>query len=169
MAFHDARRKVRPHDEAESGELNIVPYLDILMNLVIFMLLSMAGLATFGMVNVSAAHTGPPSEIGREPPGLVLTVAVARTGFFVATSGVVLESDLAAAGPTIPRTPDGRYDFAALRAKLEEVKAAFPREQKVIVSAERDTDYAALVSTLDATRETADRRLLFPDVTLAQF
>ena len=45
MAFYFSRRKLKPREEEEMGELNIVPYLDILMNLIIFMLLSMTGLA----------------------------------------------------------------------------------------------------------------------------
>src|SRR4051812_32533215 len=105
MAFHSSRRK---HEEEEpQGELNIVPYLDILMNLIIFMLLSMAGLATFGMLNVSARSDRDPHGSGEQKPSLTLTVAVAKTGFFVATgepSPVV----------TIPLSARGAYDYDAL-------------------------------------------------------
>ena len=34
-----SKRRFRPKEEEVKGELNIVPYLDILMNLIIFMLL----------------------------------------------------------------------------------------------------------------------------------
>mgnify|MGYP001594626533 CR=1 FL=1 len=142
------------------GELNIVPYLDILMNLIIFMLLSMAGLATYGMVNINAPHTAPPGE-GRETQALTLTVTLERSGFVVAASGGVL--------PLIPRRVDGHYDFEALTAKLRELKATFPHETKVIIAAEADTAYDALISTVDAAREAPDRTVLFPDVTLAHF
>ena len=59
MAFHYSKRKLKANEEGHAGELNIVPYLDILMNLIIFMLLSMTGLAAFGILNVSAPNYGP--------------------------------------------------------------------------------------------------------------
>lgn len=177
MAFYFSRRKIKPREEEEGGELNIVPYLDILMNLIIFMLLSMAGLATFGMLNVNAPNYGAGAGAGgdNDKPALTLTVAVAKSGFFIAATGGVLPGQTepsAAPGegaPTIPRKADGSYDYDALTAKMMEIKTTFPTESKVIIAAEADTDYDSLVSTMDATRETADRKLLFPDVTLASF
>ena len=156
MTFHFSRHRLARADDAQTGELNVVPYLDILMNLIIFMLLSMAGLATWGMVNINA----PPTSSRAQPAaGFVLTVAIAKTGFFVSGAGTA----------TIPRRADGTYGFDALTAKLQEVKAAFPQEEKLIIAADADISYDALVSTLDATRQTRDRKRLFPDVTLAQF
>ena len=177
MAFHFSRRKIKPREEEEGGELNIVPYLDILMNLIIFMLLSMAGLATFGMLNVNAPNYGPGAGGGNEndKPALTLTVAVAKCGFFIAATGGVLPGQAEPSGPlgegacTIPRKADGSYDYDALTAKMMEIKTTFPSESKVIIAAEAETDYDSLVSTMDATRETPDRKLLFPDVTLASF
>ncbi|PZR10167.1 MAG: biopolymer transporter ExbD [Archangium gephyra] len=178
MAFYFSRRKIKPKEEEEGGELNIVPYLDILMNLIIFMLLSMAGLATFGMLNVNAPNYGGPSAGGaseNDKPALTLTVAVAKKGFYIAATGGVLPGQAEGSGapgegaPTIPKKADGSYNYDALTAKMMEIKANFPQESKVIVAAEADTDYDSLVQTLDATRETKDRKLLFPDVTLASF
>ncbi|HXX29662.1 MAG TPA: biopolymer transporter ExbD, partial [Myxococcaceae bacterium] len=61
MAFFYSRRKLKIREDTELGELNIVPYLDILMNLIMFMLLSITGLAAFGILNVSAPNYGGPS------------------------------------------------------------------------------------------------------------
>ena len=176
MAFHFSRRKIKPKEEEEGGELNIVPYLDSLMNLIIFMLRSMAGLATFGMLNVNAPNYGAGAGGGdTDKPALTLTVAVAKCGFYIAATGGVLPGQTepsAAPGEgacTIPRKPDGTYNYDALTAKMMEIKTTFPTESKVIIAAEADTDYDSLVSTMDATRETPDRKLLFPDVTLASF
>src|SRR5690606_14795019 len=58
MAVHLSRRKLKPREPEEMGELNLVPYLDILMNLSIFMLMSITGLAAFGVLNVSAPAYG---------------------------------------------------------------------------------------------------------------
>ncbi|MFO0600067.1 MAG: biopolymer transporter ExbD [Myxococcaceae bacterium] len=176
MAFYFSRRKIKPKEEEEVGELNIVPYLDILMNLIIFMLLSMAGLATFGMLNVNAPSYGAGAGGGGdEKPPLTLTVGISKAGFFIAATGGVLPGQTEgapvadAANPTIRRKADGAYDYEALTAKMMEIKKEFPSESKVIVAADPQTDYEVLISTLDATRETKDRKLLFPDVTLGSF
>ena len=63
------RRRIR--EDEEVGELNIVPYLDVVVNLVMFMLLSMTGLITLGVLNVSAPKIGGEGAgargRGREP------------------------------------------------------------------------------------------------------
>lgn len=176
MAFYFSRRKIKVKDEEGSGELNIIPYLDILMNLIIFMLLSMTGLATFGILNVSAPvyGSGGGGNSDEKPP-LLLTVAVSKKGFFVGAQGGVLGGAEGTgdpgqgAGPTIPLKADGTYDYDALNEKLKQVKSEFPTESKVILAADAETQYEVLVATMDATRETKDRKLLFPDVTLANF
>lgn len=181
MAFHVAKRKLKPKEEEEMGELNIVPYLDILMNLIIFMLLSMTGLATFGVLNISAPAFGGGGGGGTdEKPPLLLTCAISKKGFFLAASGGVLPGQTEAAAapepgqensapPTIPVKADGTFDYPALTEKMKEIKTAFPNESKLILAADPDTAYEIVVGTMDATRETTDHKLLFPDVTLASF
>jgi biopolymer transport protein ExbD len=170
MAFYFSRRKLKPREEEEMGELNIVPYLDILMNLILFMLLSITGLASFGILNVSAPSYGGPSttvapQENPDQPRLVLSVLISKKGHFVNSENAILGQDGA---PTIPVKADGSYDYAALNAQMVKIKSAFPSETKVIVAADPDTPYEALIQTMDALRETQDKshRLLFPDVTL---
>ena len=179
MAYYFSKRKLRPVEESEASELNFVPYLDILMNLIIFMLLSMTGLAAFGILNVSAPNYGGPiaaNQDNAEPPKLLLTVLISKKGFFVAGAGAVLAPQAegqqpapsTSGEPTIPKQGTA-YDFSALNFKLLEIKKEFPQETKVIVGAEADIPYETLIQTMDAVRETPgrDRQLLFPDVTLA--
>jgi biopolymer transport protein TolR len=183
MAFYFSKRKLRPAEEEETGELNIVPYLDILMNLIIFMLLSMTGLAAFGILNVNAPSYGGGAAAGagdpNEKPPLLLTVAISSKGFYLAATGAVLPGAAGAADPaagmagepTIPKLADGQYDYKGLAAKMLEIKTAFPAESKVIVAAQNDVQYEVLVAVMDACRETPgpNFRLLFPDVTLGAF
>lgn len=170
MAFYYSRRKLKPREEEEVGELNIVPYLDILMNLILFMLLSINGLAAFGILNVNAPGYGGPSttvapQENPDEPRLVLSVLISKKGHFVNSQNAILGKD---GVPTIPLKADGSYDYAALNAQMVQIKSAFPTETKVVVGAEADTPYDALIQTMDALRETQDKshRLLFPDVTL---
>lgn len=169
MAFHYSRRKLRPREEEETGELNIVPYLDILMNLIIFMLLSITGLASFGILNVNApSYGGPTSGVAQEDKPdeqkMVLSVLISKKGHFVNTEHTVLGQESGA--PTVPLLADGQHDYAALTKQMVQIKSAVPGETKVIVVAEPDVAYEVLIQTMDSIREDGERRTLFPDVTL---
>ena len=180
MAFYASRRKLRPkeHDET-AGELNIIPYLDIMMNLIMFMLLSITGFAVLGIINVNSPSYGPSAGLAANPndkPPLTLTVAISdkagAAGFYIAATGAVLPGlGGNPNAPTIPKKGDD-FDFAALTAKMKEIKAGlpalgYPNETKIILSADPTVEYSTLVHTMDATRGVAGAPL-FPDVTLAQ-
>lgn len=174
------RRRVR--EEEHTGELNIVPYLDVVVNLVMFMLLSMTGLIALGVLNVSAPKIGGETAAAgaaSDQPKLLLTVAIGKQGFYVAGAGGVLGEDAATPDatrpPTIPLRGDGKYDFAALSEQMKKIKEQFPNETAVILSADMDVPYDVLIQTMDACREvsvkTADgkseRKPLFFDVSLS--
>jgi biopolymer transport protein ExbD len=176
MAFFYSKRKLKVHGPDEAEGLNIVPYLDILMNLIMFMLLSITGLAAFGILNVNAPNYGGPTTQMTEEgdkPKLLLTVLISKKGFYVAATGGVVgqqqgQPNPAEAPPSIPKKGDGSFDYTALTESMVNVKKEFPTESKVIVGAEGDIPYEVLVQTMDAIRETPgkDRKLLFTDVTL---
>jgi biopolymer transport protein ExbD len=174
------RRRIR--EAEETGELNIVPYLDVVVNLVMFMLLSMTGLITLGVLNVSAPKIGGEggSAAAQESgPKLLLTVAVGRQGFYIAGAGGVLGPDANATDlnrpPTIPLRADGKYDFSALSAQLGTIKEKFPNESQVILTADGSVVYEILIQTMDACRELVvkapdgkvERKALFFDVSLS--
>jgi biopolymer transport protein TolR len=172
------RRRV--HEEEHTGELNIVPYLDVVVNLVMFMLLSMTGLIALGVLNVSAPKIGGEAAAAGadNAPKLLLTVAIAKTGFYVAGAGGVLGKEPttpdATRPPTIPLR-DGRYDYAALGEQMKTIKAQFPNETAVILSADPEILYDVLIQTMDACREisvkrpdgSSERKPLFFDVSLS--
>jgi biopolymer transport protein ExbD len=170
------RRRIR--DDEHVGELNIVPYLDVVVNLVMFVLLSMTGLITLGALNVSAPRIGGDAAPAAEsPPRLLLTVAIGREGFTVAGAGGVLGADAAppdAARPTIPLR-DGKHDYATLSEQMKKIKDQFPSETAVILSADPEIVYDVLIQTMDACREVhvrtvdgkIERKPLFFDVSLS--
>jgi len=172
------RRRIR--EEEHAGELNIVPYLDVVVNLVMFMLLSMTGLIALGVLNVSAPKLGETASAGaaENQPKLLLTVAIGKQGFYVAGAGGVLGKDAATPDATRPPTiplRDGQYDFASLGAQMKQIKEQFPNETAVILSADPEIVYDVLIQTMDACREgtyakpdgTSERRPLFFDVSLS--
>ena len=172
------RRRIR--DEEHAGELNIVPYLDVVVNLVMFMLLSMTGLVALGVLNVSAPKLGAEASATapENQPKLLLTVAIGKQGFYIAGAGGVLGQDApspdATRPPTIP-LQDGKYDYGTLGAQMKKIKEQFPNETGVILSADPDVVYDVLIQTMDACREatyvrsdgTTERKPLFYDVSLS--
>jgi biopolymer transport protein TolR len=174
------RRRIR--EEEHVGELNIVPYLDVVVNLVMFMLLSMTGLIALGVLNVSAPKLGGESAAAgaaaENQPKLLLTVAIAKQGFYVAGAGGVLGQDAASPDATRPPTiplREGKHDFASLSAQMKKIKEQFPNETAVILSADPEIVYDVLIQTMDACREgtfakpdgTTERKPLFFDVSLS--
>ena len=165
--MHISKRRFRPRAKPEGESLNIVPYLDILMNLVIFMLLSMTGFVTYGVLNVASPRYGgggaSASSSGQsDKPNLLLTVLVSEKGFFVAGAGAVLGGDDASGSgesadsdkskPTVPVLDNGKYDYAALTSIMCKIKKEFASESKIIIGADPLIPYETLVKTMDACR-----------------
>lgn len=165
----------------EAGELNIVPYLDIIINLIMFMLVAQATLVSLGMIDVTAPSysvAGPAAGTGeQDEKPLRLTIGVSQDGFYLAASGGVLGNEegtgeltpdgVERSKPTIPLKADGTFDFPALARKLRAIKNSFPKTTSVYVAADENIPYEAIVKTLDASREDASG-LLFPNVAFTQ-
>jgi len=158
-------RRMRDHNEEieeEAGEINLVPYMDIVTNIIIFLLASVVNQVALGNVNVSVPtlSSAGASSVDEPPPKppLNLTVTVGATGFTIAASGGVL--------PVIPKMPNGQYDYKQLTKKLVEIKSAPDNvdETKVNFNADSNTSYDIVVATLDAMRQDDNGKALFPDV-----
>ena len=70
------------HEEAEmeSGELNLVPYLDIVTNIIMFLMMTTTFAAALGSVNVSSPTTARSNEANSDaPPPRELNLTVQRT------------------------------------------------------------------------------------------
>jgi biopolymer transport protein ExbD len=171
--------RTRVRDDEHLGELNLVPYLDVVTNLVMFMLLSTVGLISLGVLDVGTPRIGTPDAAltapGSDQPPLNLTVGITERGFYVSGAGGVVTGDAkhdavdVTRPPTIPRKGDD-YDYDALGTLLVGVKERFPHESRVILVATNDTPYDLVIHTMDACREQRSdgaSRLLFPEVWLS--
>src|SRR6516165_8475980 len=91
-------RKMREHGEEmaeEGGELNLVPYLDIVTNVIMFMLATTTFAASLGDIHVSSPTAAPAGVTVSQPENtpkndLNLTVSISEKGFTIAASGGVL-------------------------------------------------------------------------------
>ena len=165
-------RKIREHGEEmmeEGGELNLIPYLDIVTNVIMFMLATTSFAAALGDINVSSPTTGGPGASmaqEQEPKQeLNLTVSVSDKGFIIGASGAILHegftidetgklTDNGTAFPTIPKTADGKFDYELLNKKMREIKKVpFAQEEtKVILNANANILYEVVIATMDACR-----------------
>jgi len=166
-----SRRKLKPREVEHMGELNLVPYLDITVNLVMFMLLSITGLLEFATINVNAPKYGPSAGGVAADPNekkLMLTVLIARKGFYVAGAGAVLGNDDSQGTQGEPTVPlkGADFDYSGLAGKLAQVKTAFPTETRIIFAADPDIRYDTVVRSMDAARE-FDGKKMFYDVSLS--
>lgn len=160
-----AMRRMKEHNEEieeETGEINLVPYMDIVTNIIIFLLASVVNQVALGNVNVSvptlSAGGAAMADDKPQKPPLNLTVTVGNSGFTIAASGGVL--------PVVPKMANDQYDYKALTKKLREIKSQpdNSQETKVNFNADSNTPYDVVVATLDAMRQDDDGKVLFPDV-----
>jgi biopolymer transport protein ExbD len=155
-------------DESEqAGELNIVPFLDIITNVMMFVLASLA--VTF---TVTLAASAPKSGKGRDVPkdildkSLGLTIVVGTDGYWIKARGGSLGTGCKAgvSGVTIPRIsrPAGAgdegnraFDADGLRRCLRTIKDGYEAassERQVLVTAGPNVPFQEIIRVMDAVR-----------------
>src|SRR5687768_16768916 len=108
-------------DEIESGEINLIPYLDIVTNLMLFLLASVTANIIFGQINTTLPDQGaPPANQANDPvtkpdeQSLGLAIAVTKDEIllfsFSGLEGSIKEPKLRVDRIGRPGTPcDGAY------------------------------------------------------------
>ncbi|HWL85183.1 MAG TPA: biopolymer transporter ExbD [Polyangiaceae bacterium] len=168
------RRLSQPKELApdeEGGELNIVPFLDIITNVMMFVL------ATITVTFTATIDSFPPRAGGasaRAPttPTLGLTILVVPDGFSVKARGGNVAPGCNDTGPGLAvGKANNDWDYTTLTACVRKLKAssdAFKDETSVTISGNPNIAYQTIISTIDAVRSTPDPSgkdiELFPDV-----
>ncbi|MFH0903266.1 MAG: biopolymer transporter ExbD [Pseudomonadota bacterium] len=164
-------------DEMESGELNLVPYLDIVTNVMLFLLATISTGIILGNINsalpeYAAGGAGAADDSEPPEPPIQLVVAVTKPEVVVfSLSGQ--EGTLKEPKAKIPATkPALEYPFDKLsEVATEIVKRRWPdkgnrpeKSTEVILMADPEIPYSAIVGAMDALRQAKDGGLLFPDI-----
>jgi biopolymer transport protein ExbD len=154
--------------DEEGGELNIVPFLDIITNILIFVL------ATIAVTFTATIETQPPSQGGsgvrpqQDQKALNLTVLVVNDGFSIKAAGGNVAPGCDGVGPGIAiPMKSGQLDYDALTSCAAKLKASSPDfadETQVSIGANPGTDYQTIISTIDSLRSTPKGDALFTDV-----
>ncbi len=183
------RTKVEELDPSEmAGELNIIPFLDIVVNLIMFLLMTTATVLAVVQIDTELPEyrRGVGGRGGAPEQTLNLNVTVAEEGVIVAGSGGKLAPgcETTASGrvltvpkrnqpvmddygqPVQPPRQEMQYDWAALTECVSRVKREYPEERQVTISADPLVEYGHLIEAMDALR-TKDSQELFPEVLLS--
>jgi biopolymer transport protein ExbD len=158
----------------EAGELNIVPFLDMVINILMFVL------ATVAVTFTATIETAPPSSGGgkvrvvRSDDALNLTIIVTNDGIALKTAGGNISTGCQGVGPgmTFPskgKGPDGEplLDSEAITdcvRRLKDASPSFKDETQIRITASNNISYRKVIECIDAVRKDKDGNELFPDV-----
>ena len=132
----------------DEGELNLTPYLDVVMNLVVFLMASTALVGSLHLVDVDAPGSCASCAA---PAGFQPVLSLSASGAVIAASD----------GSVSPQMLSGPLDPAALTDALASWKQQYNLGDRIDVRATPGLPYQELVTALDAAREDAGQ-LLFP-------
>lgn len=141
-------------------DLNLVPYMDIMVNLIMFMLVVTAYIIELKQAPVLAPayRSGGNADQNQEKPKPFITVAITTKSIAVlGSTDEIPASELLMQGDT--------YPYADLTKTLREVQMAHQVAPNLVVTAAPQVPYRVVVETMDAVRKDA-KGLLFPGVTL---
>ncbi len=164
-------------EEMESGELNLVPYLDIVTNVMLFLLATITSGLVLGNVNTAlpeyaasaGAVSGEDQQEQEQPVQLVVAITKPAVLMF-SLSGQ--EGTLQQPKLSIPAKVVGyEYDFKPLTEAIKEIiNRRWPDKDnrplgstEVILMTDGEIPYQAVIGAMDALREEKGR-LLFPDI-----
>ncbi len=187
-----ARHKEHGPDDG-GGELNIIPFLDIIMNVLMFLLATIATVFTAAIPVPAPSSSNRPGNAPQQER-LNITVKISPTGIIIGAGGGFLMpgcTTVGAATVTVANraTPDQDghlQDFAALTQCMQAVRRQWATEvandHSINVSPNGEIPYGVLVKTIDAVREArsgacriaedghagdfSNSDCLFPEVTL---
>ncbi len=140
------------------SDLNLVPYMDIMVNLIMFMLVVTAYIVELREIPVLAPSYGS-SGGSSEKPKAFMTVAISSIALNVlASTDEVPSTELLKEG--------GEYPYRQLAEALRDYRTNYDVTENLVLTADGAIPYSVVVATMDAARSDA-KGPLFPGVTLA--
>src|SRR3989338_6446903 len=175
MALRPSAKK-RTKDFPTEVTLILAPMIDILTNIMCFLLLTFSITSlSIGTIETSLpliSDTDTKDTASSIPKkNIVLTVTITEKGFIIKgkvkdPSGTALQSThqlgpqnlvgkdyLRLEGQLIPKNLTGHYDCDILSKALMEIKREFPDEDTLFIIPEPDVLYDDIVKTMDSSRE----------------
>ncbi len=137
-----------------SVELNLTALMDILSNLLFFLLASFGAtivMAINGAVPVQSAEKSDVADTGQS---VTVNVKLSKEGLDVqATGNKQTEEELQSLRRKFPPKGD-QQDFEGMTAHLLVIKGKYPKSDTMILTPEPGMPYDQMIKTMDAARET---------------
>src|SRR4051794_17405349 len=140
------------------GELNIIPFLDIVVNLIMFLLATSEFVLLISQIQSDLPHISRGRSKGQDvATPLNLNVTVTDAGVLVSGSGGKLAPGCVNLDPAGSRSVTvarrgTQYDWPALTECVVKIKSQFGDEDTVTVSADPQVQYEYLIAAMDAVR-----------------
>lgn len=136
------KRRLRKHDRGPATDLDVTPFMNLMIVLVPVLLLSMV--FTHTTVIDLNFPTGEGQDAELDPEAVHLEVVVSDDALLIADG----RGGLIKALPKIAQT----HDFRQLSLVMREIKRRIPDKRDITILLEQDTDYQTLVFVMDKVR-----------------
>ncbi len=155
--------------DEEGGELNIIPFLDIITNVLMFVLATISVTFTT-MIESEPPRAGGSSARAPTKPTLSLNIIVVDKGFIVSAFGQRIGEGCQGPGAGVAvglKSGSTDYDYSLLTTCAKRLKNQVPEaadETAATITANKDIPYQVIIGTVDAIRRSDDGQELFPDI-----
>ncbi len=140
-------------EQPESVELNLTALMDILSNLLFFLLASFGATVVMGINVTVPAQSSDSSSVADTGESVTVNLKIEKDNLEITTMGSAQnESDMNNWYRKIPNVGDG-IDKVTLGDQLFALKTKYPKSDTVILLPEVGVRYAAMVAVMDAVRE----------------
>ena len=158
----------------QSVELNLTALMDILSNLLFFLLASFGATIVMSINATVPVQSADSSDVADQSLQVTVNVSLSRDHLELSAAGSKqTEEELARWKKTIAHV-GGKPDYAALAAHLGAIKQAYPKSDTILLTPEAGLPYAQMIGVMDAAREIPDpngpagsRLKLFPTVVVS--
>jgi biopolymer transport protein ExbD len=138
-----------------SVHLNLTALMDILSNLLFFLLASFGAAVIMGITAAVPVQSAEKSDVADKAQQVTVAIKLAKTGYEVFAQGSAQTAEeLAKLTKAIPVTGDGP-DYQNLVRHLLTIKERYPASDTIILTVEPGVSYEIMVKTMDAARERA--------------
>ena len=135
-------------------ELNLTALMDILSNLLFFLLASFGATIVMAINGTVPVQSADKSDVADTKQTVTVNIKLTKTGFEIAPMGMSqTEEELGPMRKTIAADGD-KMNYDALAEHLKAIKQKWPRSDTIILTPEAGVSYDVMIRTMDASRET---------------
>jgi biopolymer transport protein ExbD len=173
MAYKPSMRR---NTENLEMELDIRPVMNLMVVLIPLLIVS----AEWVKLSVLEINIPPSQNVGggggddnnqqnkEKEKKLGLTIAITHDGITIANASAILASEEGSSdGPTVPKNPDGTYNYDLMRTKLIDIKKkivgkGFIDEDRAVITASADIEYQVIIDVMDKIQTYEDNNSILP-------